>query len=405
MNNNVFISHSSKDNEIAERLYDYLKANDINPWMDTHDIRPGVPYAKDITHGINQCSLMIIIFSESANFSEDVINEIDQAHRAKIPLLPFLIDGTKMNDEMSYYLSRKQWIFGYPEPDRKFTVLLNAIRQFLYGQLKNADQKCVIGNQENFTQKFPAKDIRNSRSLKFLNSHKKGSMVSFTIFAVLCLLCIPVSKFFLDEPKSVLRNNFPEYKEGNGMCRSSNPHLKTLPQKAPSSIDLGLSSGTCWASMNVGAECESDYGDLFSWGEISIKDNYGQAQYGKKIPNNIIGNTHDVATMTFGKDWQIPSAEQFDELMSQCIWTWTEQNGHKGYKIIGSNGNMLFLPASGWICSSTIEYRNRYGYYWTGTSVNKIYAKGILFSETMKKIGNGYLYYGRCVRPVRSLSK
>ena len=86
-----------------------------------------------------------------------------------------------------------------------------------------------------------------------------------------------------------------------------------------------------------------------------------------------------------------------DELIKECNWQWEAY----GYRITGTNGNSIYLPASGWSCSSSIEHRDVYGYYWTGNRYNSDFAKGLLFSKSEKKTGNGYLYYGRAVRPVR----
>ena len=31
--------------------------------------------------------------------------------------------------------------------------------------------------------------------------------------------------------------------------------------------------------------------------------------------------------------------DDFEELRSKCTWIWTTQNGVKGYKVAGTNGN------------------------------------------------------------------
>ena len=39
-------------------------------------------------------------------------------------------------------------------------------------------------------------------------------------------------------------------------------------------VDLGLPSGTLWATCNVGANAPEEYGDFFAWGETEPKDLY-----------------------------------------------------------------------------------------------------------------------------------
>ena len=44
-------------------------------------------------------------------------------------------------------------------------------------------------------------------------------------------------------------------------------------------VDLGLPSGTLWATCNVGAEKPEDYGDYFAWGETTAKSTYNWNTY------------------------------------------------------------------------------------------------------------------------------
>lgn len=39
-------------------------------------------------------------------------------------------------------------------------------------------------------------------------------------------------------------------------------------------VDLGLPSGTLWATMNIGASCPEDYGEYFAWGETTPQIEY-----------------------------------------------------------------------------------------------------------------------------------
>ena len=52
-------------------------------------------------------------------------------------------------------------------------------------------------------------------------------------------------------------------------------------------VDLGLPSGTLWATCNIGADTPEGIGDYFSWGETVPKDIYDwkSYQYGNCIDN------------------------------------------------------------------------------------------------------------------------
>lgn len=120
----------------------------------------------------------------------------------------------------------------------------------------------------------------------------------------------------------------------------------------PHVIDLGLPSGTKWACCNIGAATQVDYGDYFRWGETTpMKEGDTEATYryeGRDIGDDISGTRCDAATANWGTDWQMPTEQQFQELMDNCSYTWTTHDGVEGAKVTGSNGRSIFLPASGY---------------------------------------------------------
>ena len=134
-------------------------------------------------------------------------------------------------------------------------------------------------------------------------------------------------------------------------------------------VDLGLS--VKWATCNVGASSPGDYGDYYAWGETSTKSSYDEdnsATYGKQM-GSIAGNpTYDVARKKWGSPWRLPTKAEFDELIDNCTWTRTTQNGHNGYKVTSKkNGNSVFLPAAGWRVGALSYGRGTDGFYWSAT--------------------------------------
>ena len=131
-------------------------------------------------------------------------------------------------------------------------------------------------------------------------------------------------------------------------------------------IDLGLPSGIKWAKCNVGAETETDYGYHFQWGDIVDKsnsdcswesykycsDSYNiltkYTPYGNNPDNKItLDNEDDAATQIMGGNWRIPKKNEIQELLDNTIKQWVTINDVYGYKFTGSNGNSIFIPASG----------------------------------------------------------
>lgn len=136
-------------------------------------------------------------------------------------------------------------------------------------------------------------------------------------------------------------------------------------------VDLGLS--VMWATCNVGANKPEQYGNYYAWGETETKSVYKQNNSltrGKKM-NDISGNVdYDVARANWGGSWRMPTKTEFEELKNKCTWIPTTQNGVKGCKVVGPNGNYIFLPAGGSIVETSgnvARNAGRFGRFWSST--------------------------------------
>ena len=141
-------------------------------------------------------------------------------------------------------------------------------------------------------------------------------------------------------------------------------------------IDLGLPSGTKWASWNVGASSSEEYGGYYAWGETEEKDYYDWSTYTHcdgsletchYIGDDIAGTEYDVAHVKWGGSWRLPSSEQIQELLAHSTRTWTKQNGIYGTLVTGWNGNSIFLPAAGKHVQDGLDAEGRSGIYWSSS--------------------------------------
>jgi hypothetical protein len=188
-------------------------------------------------------------------------------------------------------------------------------------------------------------------------------------------------------------------------------------------VDLGLRSGTLWATCNVGANSPEEYGDYFAWGETTTKSSYSWSTYKlcmgswdtlTKYSSSIgtvdnkteLEPSDDAATVNWGSGWQMPSYEQLLELFnsSNTTTTWATMNGVYGMKITSkSNGNSIFLPAAGYRSGRSLNYAGSRGYYWShsrSTSSSQYANYVSLYSSGMGGDHN-FRNYGKSVRPVR----
>lgn len=191
-------------------------------------------------------------------------------------------------------------------------------------------------------------------------------------------------------------------------------------------IDLGLPSGTKWASFNVGASRPEEYGGYYAWGETEEKDYYAPHTYQyayqdnirdlwdsdtgsyyscRSIGSDITGTQYDVAHVKRGSKWCMPTYDNIKELFHNCIIEeWTTLNGVGGRMFTSIiNGNSIFFPGAGVRRNGDLYGVGSWGYYWSSTQhpVNS-YAGYDLFFDS----GHAYWYYsyirssGQSVRPV-----
>ncbi len=196
-------------------------------------------------------------------------------------------------------------------------------------------------------------------------------------------------------------------------------------------VDLGLTSGTLWATCNVGADSPEKVGDYFAWGETEPKTDAGyswknyrlakgssstlikyckDSSYGNNgLTDDLseLESADDAATANWGEDWQIPSESQLEELANKTTITWTTQNGVYGRlftsRIAGYTDKSIFLPAGGYYEGSSLNEESSYGYYWSRSCSGKKANNScyIGFGLDYILLSSNERYQGFNVRPVR----
>ena len=173
-------------------------------------------------------------------------------------------------------------------------------------------------------------------------------------------------------------------------------------------IDLGLPSGTKWATMNVGAETETDYGNYYI---CRAGSNVYQPE---TMPNN-----QDTATVVYGESWATPTYIQIQELIQNTTYEFVidyNSSGKNGALFTAENGATLFIPAAGFAHESEEKYNELTDTYYcdveyTGLGLD-VYIRGEGFlnedDDNMTGLHNGqleqvYEFRGYPVRPVLNI--
>lgn len=201
-------------------------------------------------------------------------------------------------------------------------------------------------------------------------------------------------------------------------------------------VDLGI-QGILWADKNIGATESNPYGDYYAWGEVEPKEDYSWATYKYRDGNgddpdgeqpkfsrycgvtndgfngytdNYVSllNEDDVAYQTSKKvnsikPWRMPSSSDFENLMDNCDFVWTEVNGVKGVLIYKKSSNPkevvsqhdpekephIFLPVCGdKDGENVVDYNMNFGSYWASS-----------FNRFSPKEGDGFFIWNEGETP------
>ena len=214
----------------------------------------------------------------------------------------------------------------------------------------------------------------------------------------------------------------------NGDSETNQSVLSDNDKTTHEYVDLGLS--VKWATCNVGAGKPEDNGDLYAWGETEVKEQYTMrtskwgfmpislkkynidSEQGTVDNKTTLDLEDDVAHVTWGGKWRMPTREEMDELHDNCIWEWTTLNGVNGYRVTskkqGYTDRSIFLPAAGSKYNGRYEYGSK-GNYWSRSLMTDPYGDGsvicgtgacIRFNNNQVVVGWESRDAGLSVRPV-----
>ena len=215
-------------------------------------------------------------------------------------------------------------------------------------------------------------------------------------------------------------------------------------------VDLGLTSGTKWATMNIGVSKAQDYGNYYAWGEVAPKSIYDwntykyintkltkyntDSRYGKDgFTDNkaTLDPVDDAAYVKWGGKWRMPTKTQLDELLNECYWVWTESYNNsnvKGYIVYKAKTSSdkgqeihkyetpsssyslsdahIFLPAAGFRDDGDLKFAGSDGIYWSSSLGT--HDSFVPYNAWFVVFGSGYVgcdyttdrYCGQSVRAV-----
>lgn len=199
-------------------------------------------------------------------------------------------------------------------------------------------------------------------------------------------------------------------------------------------VDMGLPSGIKWATCNLGAKTPGESGFHYAWGETETKREFSLSNYYPMTKSEAIKNNIDSRDILYeeldkdisgnlcydavcnvptedgfiGKDCQMPTLKDWQELLKFCKWENTMQEGQTGYIVIGLNRNSIFLPTAGYHEDIATIGEGSVGFYWTSTPSSKTpnpdYAQCVYFDINTSSLSceDRPRWLGYSIRPVKN---
>lgn len=301
------------------------------------------------------------------------------------------------------------------EKDRSATItLMSEERNYTYSKEITITQS-AIGYHINVSKTYITAEANQSEYSISVDATAEWKFSTLDTW-IHCSRELNNLKISVDENKEIYSVERTGYV--NVSCGTASVNLKVIQIAQPMKdghecVDLGLPSGLLWATYNVGASSDEEFGDYFAWGETETKETfewenykYGYDQtfhrcskYNVQDGKRTLEPSDDVAVTKWGGSWHMPTLSEMEELIKECTYEWTNINGINGMKFIGKNKNILFMPAS-------FGLNNSQMYYWTSTA-NSDYSAKVMLSALMANTGKYHLsttdfprFTGYPVRPV-----
>lgn len=181
-------------------------------------------------------------------------------------------------------------------------------------------------------------------------------------------------------------------------------------------VDLGLN--VYWAAGNLDQITATPYGtfrqwprgrgaEKVSWSDLVYCSDGKGKRFTKYVTNSDFGEVDNLSVIqevddATGSSWRMPKAEDVKELIDNCKWEWTQNDGENGYLVTGPSGESIFFPAGGYRNENGWQKKGEAGLYWTASLNTESPDKAIClyFTKDTVQLDSKYRYYAGLVHCV-----
>lgn len=170
MTKDVFISFASKDQTVANATCKAIEDRGYSCWISSRDVRPGRDYAEEITDAIEECKLMVFVFSQNSNNSDEVKREITLASQNGRIVIPLLTEDIKISPSFRYHLATRNWIDCSQGWEESLKILYDQLDQII----SDENKKLATGSRN--TRGFVADAINDQTKIPLKGAGAKAKL-------------------------------------------------------------------------------------------------------------------------------------------------------------------------------------------------------------------------------------
>lgn len=144
MSYQVFVSHSSSNAALAQKIVDEIEKNGISCFIAPRNMTGGSEYAAELVDSISDCPVFLFLFTNESNNSGMVIREINEAVNTNRYIITLRIDNVEPNKSIRFYLSVNHWLnIDLPISMGDIQTILHAIANALPVEAESKEEKTV----------------------------------------------------------------------------------------------------------------------------------------------------------------------------------------------------------------------------------------------------------------------
>jgi len=176
MNFDVFISYAHQDKATADAACAKIEAEGIRCWIAPRDVPPGAGWAGAIINAIDNCRVMVLIFSSSTNGSRQIDREAQRAFDKEKSAIPFRIEDVAPQQSLAYYLGPVHWLDALTPPlDQHLQKLSTSVKAFVQADKPSDDKEPLALQKTEARQEAKAKRLAEEQERQRLESEAVAS--------------------------------------------------------------------------------------------------------------------------------------------------------------------------------------------------------------------------------------